>query len=209
MDDAVSVTLLRHGLTKANQEKRYIGWTDASLLEEATQVGLYRILDAPFDAIYSSDLKRCIQTARLIAPLQCPIEDHRLREMNFGLWEGKTYEDLKNHRHYQKWIDNPFDTVPPDGESFLNFESRVMECWHDILKECIQQKYRNLLLVSHGGPIRLLLTALSPTKKEWWEWEVKHFSGYRLTWEHHQLLKGGNRCISSWVEPFTVKKIGS
>ncbi|QOY35911.1 histidine phosphatase family protein [Anaerobacillus isosaccharinicus] len=208
MDDVVSVTLLRHGVTKANQEKRYIGWTDVSLDEDVAQVGLNRNLDVTFDAIYSSDLKRCTQTAKMFAPLQKPKEDYRLREINFGLWEGKTYEDLKSQRHYQKWIDDPFHMVPPEGEAFHQFESRVMECWYEIVTACLEQRYRNLLLISHGGPIRLLLTALSPTKKEWWDWEVKHFSGYRLTWQRH-LLKGENGCISSLVEPFTVKRIGS
>ncbi|UTW70681.1 histidine phosphatase family protein [Anaerobacillus sp. HL2] len=85
--------LLRHGVTKANQEKRYLGWTNVSLVQDCLPD--LSIPCCGFDAIYSSDLKRCIETVRLLYPNNSINIDPRLREIHFGRFEAKTYERIK------------------------------------------------------------------------------------------------------------------
>lgn len=208
MDDVVSLTLLRHGVTKANQEKRYLGWTDVSLAQDSLPELI--IPCHGFDAIYSSDLKRCIETVRLLYPNEPINIDPRLREIHFGRFEAKTYEELKNDLCYQQWINDPFQAKIPEGELFQQFQERVFLAWSEKLRLFENKQYQSLLFVSHGGPLRLLLTQLSPrsVKKQWWDWKVDFFSGYSLFWKRKDLLKGGNSCISFSVEPFTVKKDG-
>ncbi|WNF37981.1 histidine phosphatase family protein [Bacillaceae bacterium IKA-2] len=210
MDDIVSVTLLRHGITKENQQRRYIGWTDPDLEDSAITILKTSQLPAHFDVIYASDLKRCTQTANYYAPNETVIKDERLRELHFGFWEGKTYEDLKTIKLYRDWIDSPFEISPPSGESYFELKARVLDVWQTIITSLIEKQANDILIVSHGGPIRLLLTLFADTdpKKEWWDWPVKHLSGYRLFWPRAVLLKGGPRCISSQVEPFMVKNNG-
>jgi len=210
MDDTVSVTLLRHGITKENQQRRYIGWSDPNLdtvaitILEATQSSF------SFDAIYTSDLKRCTQTASYYDPNKAVVKDERLRELNFGLWEGKTYQDLKSIKAYRDWIDAPFEISPPSGESHNELKVRVLEVWQKIINTLIEKQANDILIISHAGPIRLLLTLFADTdpKQEWWDWSLDHLSGYRLSWQRAILIKGGPRCISSQVEPFTVKNDG-
>lgn len=210
MDDIVSITLLRHGITKENKERKYIGWMDVGLDEDALKSGCAAKLDRSFDVIYTSDLKRCKETAELVTCSKAIIKDQRLREINFGLWEGKTYQELKNIQLYQKWLIAPFETDLPEGEVFLQFKKRVLQCWREIIAQFGQKQNRNILIVTHGGPIRLLLDEYSPehVHKSWWDWEINYFSGYTLSWERQLLLKGGRRCTSSLVEPFTAKRAG-
>jgi alpha-ribazole phosphatase len=211
MDDIVSITLLRHGITKENKERKYIGWMDVCLDEEALKSDCVSKLDGSFDVIYTSDLKRCKETAELVTCSQAIIEDRRLREINFGLWEGKTYQELKDSQHYQNWINEPYHTDLPEGEAFLQFKTRVLQSWREIIAQFCQMQNRKILIVTHGGTMRLLLDEYSPeyVHKSWWDWEIDYFGGYTLSWKRQLLLEGGWRCTSSLVEPFTAKRAGS
>ncbi len=211
MDDIVSITLLRHGVTQENKERRYLGWTDVQLHHEELAAYNNCQIDRTFDVIFSSDLQRCIETTQLILPYTSINKDSRLREYHFGLWEMKTYDDLKDELLYQQWLADPVQTTPPEGESFFQFKERVFQSWQQTIAVFTEMQNRHLLIVSHGGPIRLLLTELAPVhlQKTWWEWRVEHFSGYTLSFERNSLLKGGSRCTSLQVEPFMVKKSGS
>ena len=89
------ITLIRHGKTEGNLEKRYIGITDEVLCEE----GRNEILAKEYpkaDIVFSSPLLRCIETAGLIYPNQKPVVIDELKETNFGRFEGKNYKDLSN-----------------------------------------------------------------------------------------------------------------
>src|SRR4051794_4873791 len=71
MDDAVVVALFRHGLTEENKRKAYIGWTDSPILEdERVELVKHAMQPSPYEAIVTSDLKRCWQTAQVLFPDQ-------------------------------------------------------------------------------------------------------------------------------------------
>src|SRR5690606_23681990 len=82
-----------------------------------------------FAAVYASDLRRCRETLAWARPdlLDGAQLDPRLREMNFGRWEGQTYEMLKDDKRYRAWIDDPQAGTPPGGESWQAFQARVSE----------------------------------------------------------------------------------
>ena len=114
--------------TKGNLEKRYIGCSDEVLcqegirqLEEKRDAGIYR--EIPSDAVvWCSPKKRCIQTAQILfGKREIKIED-RLRECEFGDWEGKNYMDLRNDPRYQKWIDSGGTISFPNGEEIQAFK---------------------------------------------------------------------------------------
>ena len=92
MDYAVTVYLIRHTRTKSNLERRYLGWTDEEILPDQK----LPILDHTFSTIFGSDLIRCKQTAKCYFPNAEYIGDCGFRESNFGEFEGKTYEELKD-----------------------------------------------------------------------------------------------------------------
>ena len=94
----MKITLVRHGKTQSNQEHRYLGWTDELLCREGIALLLKKMRKGMYpqspDRVVCSPMRRCIQTAAWICPKGYPyrIEDD-LRETNFGIFEGKTYEE--------------------------------------------------------------------------------------------------------------------
>ncbi|QSF46046.1 histidine phosphatase family protein [Paenibacillus tianjinensis] len=127
----LELVLLRHGHTKWNKERRYLGSSDLPLLPEERE-NLAALREQPelagsFWRVYCSDLLRCRETLHCIAPsLEAEtVYDSRLREMCFGAWEGCTYEQLKNNPLYRSWIDDPSAVTPPSGEPWEAFTSRL------------------------------------------------------------------------------------
>jgi alpha-ribazole phosphatase len=197
--------LVRHGLTEWNLQKRYLGHTDQGLVErEVWRLELLRnSLEATrFDRVYCSDLVRCQQTLQLIYPNsgRAVCLEPNLREIHFGEWEGLTYEQLKSNETYRRWIDNPLKTTPSAGEKWVDFQQRINAFLMQVLtllpshlSDDIPDGNRiagskskdNILIVTHGGVIRQLLSLLIPTRG-FWDWEVKNGSAIRLKLERQE-----------------------
>ncbi|WP_152656886.1 histidine phosphatase family protein [Oceanobacillus sp. CFH 90083] len=208
MADTIAVTLLRHGITKANQEKRYIGWTDMPLVpEEIERLQSVQGFGRQFDLCITSDLLRARQTAALLCPLLEQIEIKDFREMHFGAWEMKTYEDLKKDVRYQEWIAAPEKFTPPGGESFQAMKQRVDASFQKLRQEAFERQSKNILLVAHGGAIRYLLTKLTKKQKTLFDWEISHDAGIRLIWKTDD-WKDVQKCISLQEVPLTAKENG-
>ncbi len=155
--------IIRHGRTEGAEDRRYKGHIDVPLSEEGlAQVrALAEFLQAsgtPGSHIYSSDLKRAVQTAEAIRQaLGCALTiDTRLRERNFGRWEGMTFEEIARHwpDAFENWKSDPLRFHPPEGESTLEVKHRVMEAVQDILKA---HRGKQVFIVAHGGVNRVLL----------------------------------------------------
>ena len=125
--------LVRHGETEWNAENRICGRSDVPLSEAGRRQAkslAERLKTIPFEALYSSPLKRALETARLISEsvgLE-PILDERLVELDYGQWEGKTLaEIMKNDpRTFRAWDADPGQLAPPGGESGLEAQQRVV-----------------------------------------------------------------------------------
>lgn len=156
--------LVRHGLTIWNHEFRYQGHTDIPLAEEGLRQAekvAKRLAKEQIGAIYASDLGRAAQTAQTVA------EQHRLpvfllpalREVNFGLWEGKTYQELKQEytESIDDWFEKPADMVIPQGETFPQVKERAYAAILEVIKKHPDE---TTVVVSHGGTIRTILCAV-------------------------------------------------
>ena len=120
-----------------------------------------KTLNHPWDVIISSPLARCRYFAEHFAKnnnIELVI-DERIREMSFGDWDGQLVETV--WRDYEalmtRWSTDPASTTPPNGEPMRDVAQRLVEAYSDIT-----QRYRGkkILLVMHGGVIRVLLTQL-------------------------------------------------
>ncbi|CAH1217554.1 2,3-bisphosphoglycerate-dependent phosphoglycerate mutase [Paenibacillus auburnensis] len=137
----LELVLLRHGHTKWNIERRYLGSTDLPLLpEERTKLAALREqpeLAGRFWRVYCSDLLRCRETLHSIVPTLegAAIYDSRLRELSFGEWEGNTYEQLKYNPKYRSWIDDPAAITPPGGEPWEAFAARLEHFMNGLVHE--------------------------------------------------------------------------
>lgn len=194
MDESLAITLLRHGLTEENERHAYIGWSDFSLSEKGRkQLSHYGIFPTSFDEYVCSDLKRCVETAQLLFPNQSFHKCPAFREMHFGKWEGKTYEELKNDGLYQRWLQDFQSVQPPTGESFQQFTERIDSGWNQFICKLSLNGGNKAVIVSHGGVIRYLLSKFSPIKSDYWDWKVPIGTGFELIWKHG---RGKGRCTS-------------
>lgn len=201
----VELYLIRHGITQWNVDKRYLGWTDQPLIdmEKHRLEGLKNSLKTVhFDDCYSSDLIRCQETLNYILPFHHVIPDQRLRELNFGDWEGKTYETLKDDERYQQWLLNWESFAPPNGESGKTFQARVLSFYSELMATWQQNKRRKILIVTHGGVIRYLLSYFIK-ELSFWEVPIQNNRGVVV---HINFSNGGWKCCS-WSEvPFLVNE---
>jgi len=208
MDRHVAVTLFRHGVTEENLERKYVGWSDPPITGDSGRTLRLLRSDIPsYDFCVSSDLTRCRQTADILCRGSQHVESEAFREMNFGQCELKTYADLCQDEAYQNWLDDPFSKRPPDGESFTDMEKRAMSGWVSLRKTIHDQGYGEVLLVTHGGVIRLLLTKLANEMKRFWQWYIPHGSGIRLCWIYHD-WKEDSRCTLLQAVPSTENENG-
>ena len=127
----MQVHFIRHGKTSGNEEKRYIGRTDEALsatgiteIEERMHKGLY----PKADIVIHSGMKRTRETAELIYGAHREfVTEERLRECDFGTFEGKNYIELSGNSDYQKWIDSNGTLPFPNGEDREQFIHRCVD----------------------------------------------------------------------------------
>lgn len=106
-------------------------------------------LPVHFDRVYSSPSSRCVQLVKEITTSF--VTDERLMELNFGDWEGKTW-DTVDQQDLQFWMDDFVNVRIPGGESMMDMQQRITE----FLEELKLLPYKSVLIVTHGGVIRLL-----------------------------------------------------
>lgn len=156
--------IIRHGMTYWNNESRYQGHTDIELNPEGIDQALalqHRLAGTKLEAIYSSDLSRAYKTAEIIAQphgLKVSIAPG-LKEINFGAWEGLTYQDLLRDypEQLKVWLEKPHDLNVPQGETFPQVRDRAVAEVHKILQ---QHQIGNVAIVTHGGTIAALICGL-------------------------------------------------
>jgi broad specificity phosphatase PhoE len=154
------VDLLRHGETAGGT--RYRGRTDDPLTPEGWQQMRTATARGEWDRIVTSPLQRCRAfAAELAATRGIDLEvDPRLQEMDFGSWEGRTAEELMAEDRdalLRFWAD-PVAHPPPGGETLAALSLRVLDAWADLASG---GRGARVLVVSHGGPIRVILGHLS------------------------------------------------
>lgn len=180
-ENKVEIVFIRHGRTPANKEHRYLGKTDESLsLEgiEALRQEKAEKIYPEIDYLFVSPMKRCIETADILYPGKVPILVPQWKEMDFGLFEGKNYQELNGDKQYQAWIDSGGTLPFPQGESRPCFLQRCSQGMYESV-----DRYRELFTgrvkigcVVHGGTIMALLSTFYGG--EYFDYQVKNGRGY-------------------------------
>lgn len=140
--------------------------------------------DEAWQIVICSPLRRCAEFASEIAAKRgLPLEtDARLAELDFGDWEGASAEELMRTEAgaeaLRRFWDDPWRHPPPQGEPLTAFEERVRTAWQDL---AARHAGKSVLLVTHGGVIRLLLClARGLPRRELLNLDVPHASLYRI-----------------------------
>ena len=178
------IYLIRNGLTKGTIEGRYIGHTDESLCEEGRKQIVELSTTGYFpevEAVFSSPLKRCTETAKLIYPTKDPILLNELKECNFGEFEGMTAEELEEDENFKNWLKGGSDAAPPFGESNGEFSTRICNGFIKIVEGLLKTGTRECAIVTHGGIIMSLLAAFGLPEAPITEWRTPSGCGYMLS----------------------------
>ncbi|MDD3360692.1 MAG: histidine phosphatase family protein [Hespellia sp.] len=179
----MELVLLRHFKTPGNLRRCYIGATDESLFQgpDFAQYVEQKRKDLPeSEIIVASPMKRCKETANYLYPGKDVILEDSFRECNFGFFEGKNYEELKENPMYQKWLDSG-GTIPfPGGEAHEVFQARCVDGFERMTNQFIESGVQRVAYVVHGGTIMAILQELDEEDRGFYHWQIGNGEGYTL-----------------------------
>ena len=188
----MNIWLIRHGLTLPGEEGRYQGFLDESLSEK----GKLQLEQAPQEPshVYTSPAKRARETASILFPCADQICIPGLWEMNFGVFEGRTFKEMENDARYREWVDGMCLGRCPGGESRASFSERVCNAFLDVLaKENEWQQSgtaeNDLFIVSHGGTQMAILERWGRPVRDYYSWQSPCGAGWLL-----KLKEGKSTC---------------
>lgn len=175
--------LIRHGRTEANERSLYYGSTDVPLSPGGREELLALRAAGGYPEIrgmraYTSGMRRAEETLSLLFG-DLPHEAvPALREMDFGVFEMRHYEELRHDPQFQAWIEGDFEqNTPPGGESGQQASRRAVESFQTL---CARGE--DFLAVCHGGSIAAIMLWLFPHEGEnRYHWMVGNGEGFLIT----------------------------
>lgn len=177
----LQIALIRHSITAGNLARQYIGSIDQPLCPEGVALAKAASAAAPqVERVFCSPMQRCRQTAALLYPGQEAAAVEGLRECDFGVCEGKTYEQLCEREDYRAWIASSGLLPPPGGEDPQEFRARCQEAFGRLVRQLEEEGTAQVALVVHGGVIMSLMHSLCRETRSFYEWQVKNCCGYRV-----------------------------
>ncbi len=158
------IFFVRHGESQWNVVNRMQGQNDIPLTEKGIKQAnsiANRLVNENIDKIYSSDLKRAYETALIIGNrLNLDVTKMKeFREMNFGVWEGKTHDEImaEYQEQFLYWKKEPENTRIDGAETLQELQERSMAALNEIISS---NKEDSILVVSHGVTIKVMILGL-------------------------------------------------
>lgn len=178
----MKITLIRHGETEGNVKRLYYGASDLPILPESEQ----KLRDAAakgaypsFPRYYTSGMLRAEQTFRAIYGDTPHGVLRDMREIDFGRFEMRPYEELKNDPEYIEWITGDFEkNVCPGGESGEIVTERAYKALMGVVNEG-----EDALIITHGGVIGGVLSKLFPCEEGRYRFTPEPGCGYTVEFE--------------------------
>lgn len=203
----LEVYLIRHGKTRCNEQRLYCGSSDIQLSKKGKRellelkalsdlnnqkennfstVGNLEMGNNNFkypkcEKYYTSGAKRANETLEILYP---KVEYECIKEFfeyNFGDFEMKSYEILKENELYINWIMDVEGKVSGfNGESKVEYRERISNAFNSFINKCSLENLKSVLLVSHGGTIGTILELFYSNEKSFYEWQPPCGLGYKL-----------------------------
>ncbi|MBQ9661647.1 MAG: histidine phosphatase family protein [Oscillospiraceae bacterium] len=175
----MKVLLIRHGLTRLGEEHRYQGSLDDGLSERG-RAELKRAELSPA-RVFVSPAKRARETAEILFPQAEQIVCPGLREMDFGMFEGRGWWEMEDDPAYNAWIESECRSRCPQGEDREGFSERVCAAFEEILARGGHGDV--LVLVAHGGTQMALLEHCGRPSREYYRWQRPCGCGWELDYD--------------------------
>lgn len=209
--DQMTLTLIRHGETKANAQRRYLGKTDESLSEHGIRIlqsYKERNLYPRADYLFSSPMKRCIETAEILYPAEKPVLIPEWEEIDFGRFEYRSYEKLEDDAYYRRWLESNGTLDFPEGESRETFIGRcrnglqrmygIVQRAQKVRRPDTEKEPVRVSAIVHGGTIMALLSSYGKGngQKGYFDYQAANGRGYLCRAEVHN----ANGAPEIWIE---------
>ena len=172
--------LVRHGETQWNTNGRFGGYTDVPLNEKGkmqAELAGRKLMKETIDKVYCSDLSRARDTAQAILEHHSlPVEySQAIREMNFGKWEGLTYQQILEQYpdHSKRWVEDYTNVACLEGESLKMFYDRIAHAFEKIKGQATDDQ--TVLIVAHSGVIKgILCKEIIGSVDGFWKFKVEN-----------------------------------
>lgn len=183
------VYLLRHGETAWNAQGRYLGRTDLPLSEK----GRTELVSADFAPyrVYVSPLGRTAETAGILFPDAKQVVIPDFQEMNFGVFEGRSWRDMEDFAPYREWVDGNCRGPIPEGESMAAFSERTCAAFEALVSQTLEAGEALLAIVAHGGTQMAALERFALPHQDYFSWRGPLGGGFLLDagrWREERVL---------------------
>jgi len=186
LDVMTQIILARHGETEWNVREVFRGRCDIGLNEvgvRQAELLADHLIDLKIEAIYSSPLKRALDTARYVAKhhgLSVIVADG-LVDLNYGVWQGLSHQEIKERYRalYEKWLEKPHLVAIPEGESLDEVRKRAL----GVVDGVISKHSGAVVLVSHRVVAKVLICSMLGLDTSHF-WNIKQDVGGITTFEH-------------------------
>lgn len=177
---------LRHGATAGNLERRYIGRTEEPLCDTGIAQTARWKGKLSADQVFVSPMLRTRQTAERVFPfLKYQIVED-FRETDFGIFEGKTWQELSACPEYSAWVESGCTTPIPGGEAVTGFKARCCQAFIQVLSQIPEDS--TAALVVHGGVIMAILEAYAQPKGDFYSYHIRNGEGILCNWDGEAIV---------------------
>ncbi len=175
----MKILFIRHGQTEYNLKRRWSGSTDIDVCENGInllkqRINLFDKYRDNIQKLYSSPMKRCIQTSNIYFPKKSIIKIEELRERDFGDWEGKSYEEVHSTKEFEIFAKSEWHSNTPNGEDYNYFFDRIKTGYKKIVDDMIENKLECVALVSHGGVTMGILSLFEKQKLKMYDYAISN-----------------------------------
>ena len=175
--------LFRHGITKGNLNAQYIGHTDLPLTTDS--ISSLKHIKATehypkVDAVFSSPLKRCKDSASIMFQNNNIIVIDDFIEYNFGEFEGLTADELKDNDDFKNWLKGDIHARAPFGESNAEFVHRICAAFEKVIDGCIKTGTQKIAIVGHAGVLMTILSCYGLPEAPMAHWQMDAGYGFKL-----------------------------
>ncbi|MBQ6074865.1 MAG: histidine phosphatase family protein [Lachnospiraceae bacterium] len=192
--------LIRHGKTAGNAERRYIGITDQLLSGQGRAEAELAQKDPARKTVFVSPLIRARESASLLFPNAEQVVLPGLRETDFGVFEGRSADEMADDPVYRAWVDGMCLGRCPGGESRGDVVLRAAEAVIETVRQASADPESEdpLVFVTHGGVIMAVLSALADPPGDYYDFMTPNLCGWEAecVWENEQLLLKNLKQIS-------------
>lgn len=179
------LVLMRHGATAGNAQRRYVGArTDEPLSEEGRAQCVQAGVFPQVNRVYVSPLLRARQSAGVCFPQARIVEVPGLEEFDFGIFEGRTAQEMERDVSYRAWVEGGCVGRCPGGESREEYAARSNAALASLLCEAADCGETEVVVVAHGGTIMAAMSAFAQGQgggDSYYRWHVGTCEGYAAT----------------------------